>query len=231
MMLWNRINVENLKLILQDNNPVFLEICRQCKISIVVMEYTNTKLVIIGNSDYDINIKMGEFSNLVVNSINKNNSVNVNINLFKKSSIIYNHSVLANMNSENSFNVYHINNDSISNLVNNGINISDNKLFFSINGKIPKDLKNIVCNQKSKIINYDTGNSKIIPNLIIDSNDIIANHSAYIGEINEEESFYMQTRGISDFDIKKAIYRATMLGTMELSDEESEFNKRINEWW
>ena len=104
-------------------------------------------------------------------------------------------------------------------------------MFFTINGCVPKKLTNIICNQKSKIINYNLGNSKIIPNLIIDSNDIIANHSAYIGEIGEEEKFYMESRGINSNDIKKAIYKATMLGTMKLDEEESEFNKRINEWW
>ena len=41
----------------------------------------------------------------------------------------------------------------------------------------------------------------------------------------------MKSRGISDKDIKKVIYKATMLNTMNLLDEESEFNKRINEWW
>ena len=35
----------------------------------------------------------------------------------------------------------------------------------------------------------------------------------------------------SDADIKKTIYKASMLGTMELNEEESEFNKIINEWW
>ena len=75
------------------------------------------------------------------------------------------------------------------------------------------------------------GNSKIIPNLIIDSNDIIANHAAYIGEINEEEKFYMQSRGIKEMDIKKIIYVATLLGKMDLADEKEEFNKRIDEWW
>ena len=84
---------------------------------------------------------------------------------------------------------------------NNGVNVDKNKLYFTIDGIIKEKLNNITCNQNSKIINFSEGDSKIIPNLIIDSNDIIANHSAYIGEIDEEELFYMQSRGISDIDI------------------------------
>ncbi len=231
MMLWNKIEVDSLNIHLENSEPVYLEVCHNTKINIVVLENVSGKVVIIGNNNYDVDIKLNANANLIVNSINKDNSVNVNISLLEKASITYNHSVLANNNSENSFNISHLANDSVSNIYNNGINRDDNKLFFTIDGIIPKNMRNIVCNQTSKIINYSLGNSKIIPNLIIDSNDIVANHSAYIGEIGEEEIFYMKSRGISDKDLKKLIYKAIMLGIMELSDEESEFNKIINEWW
>ena len=120
--------------------------------------------------------------------------------------------------------------DSKSIINNNGINRGDNKLFFNISGIIPKNLSNINCNQNSKILNFSNGNSKIIPNLIIDSNDIIANHSAYIGEVNEEELFYLLSRGIRKNNIQKLIYKATLLSKMNNYDEE-EFNQIINEWW
>ena len=231
MMQWNKINVDNLDILVKDSNPLYFEIDRNTSLNINVLDNISSKIVIIANSDYNIDIKLNSKASLIINSINKDNSVKVNINLLEKSSITYNHSVLAETNSINSFNIVHLGNDSISNLVNNGINKLDNKLFFTINGNVPKNLINIVCNQKSKIINYNLGDSKIIPNLIIDSNDIIANHAAYIGEIGEEEKFYMESRGINNNDIKKAIYKATMLGNFELDEEMSEFNKRINEWW
>lgn len=230
-MEWNKITVDNLDIDIHDNNTLFLEIDKKTCLNINVSENTKARLSIIASYDYDVNIKINNNGSLIINSINKDNNVKVNVTLMEKASINYNHSVLANMNSENSFNIYHVGNDSVSNLVNNGINKLDNKLFFTINGEVPKNLTNITCSQKSKIINYLHGNSKIIPNLIIDSNDIIANHAAYIGEIGEEEVFYMKSRGIEDSDIKKAIYKATMLGSMELLEEDSEFNKRINEWW
>ena len=89
---------------------------------------------------------------------------------------------------------------------------------------------NIECSQNSKIININNGNSKIIPNLIIDSNDINANHSAYIGKIDDEIKFYLASRGISDRMIKKLINKATILGKMELDEESEEFHKLIEEW-
>lgn len=230
-MHWNKINVDNEKISLTDNNPLYLVINSYTKLEIIVNENINSKIIVLANNNYDANITLKNNSSLIVNSLNKDNSVNVKVSLNEKASITYNHSVLGNSDSINNFSINHLANSSISNLYNNGINNNDNKLFFNIDGVIPKKLKEIVCNQTSKIINFKNGDSKIIPNLIIDSNDIVANHSAYIGEILEEELFYMKSRGISDEDIKKLIYKAVLLGKMELDEEAEEFNKIINEWW
>ena len=229
-MKWNKINVDNYEISLT-NDPLYLEIDTFTKLDLIVNKGITSKLVIIGNNDYEINIKLKEEASLILNSINKDNNVKANILLNEKANITYNHSVSANKDSVNFFNIKHLSDSSISNLNNNGINNGDNKLFFSIDGVINKKLKNIICNQNSKIINFKNGNSKIIPNLIIDSNDIIANHSAYIGEIGEDELFYMKSRGINENDIKKLIYKAVLLGKMDMDEEKEEFNKKINEWW
>ena len=230
-MLWNRIKVDSLNIVLDNSKTMYLKIDNYVKLDITVNENVNAKIVIIANNNYDINISLNKLSNLVVNSLNKDNDVNVNVNLMEKANINYHHSTLAINDSQNNFNIYHLENSSISNLNNNGINMNGNKLYFTINGRVPKNLQNITCNQKSKIINFQQGNSKIIPNLIIDSNDIIASHAAYLGEIDYETKFYLQSRGISENNIQKLIYKSTLLGTMELTLEKEEFEKIINEWW
>lgn len=226
--MMNKINVDNKKILLT-GDTYYLEINNDIEIDIDVKN--DNKLIIVGTSNYNVNINVNENSKLIVNSLNKDNSVNVNIELHENSNITYNHSTLSSVDSVNNFTVNHLSNDSTSILNNNGINKDDNKLFFCIDGVIPKNLLNINCNQSSKILNYKKGNSKIIPNLIIDSNDIIANHAAYIGEISEEELFYLQSRGINKESIEKLMYKGTMLSKMELNEEEEEFNQILNEWW
>lgn len=39
-------------------------------------------------------------------------------------------------------------------------------------------------------------NVPIAPKLLIEENDVVANHSALIGRFDEEELFYLQSRGI-----------------------------------
>ena len=224
------------KILVMENNiflssdVYYLNIDKQKVININVEKEKKAKLVIIGEVSYQLNIILEENSLLVVNSLNKNNSVDINLNLKENSKIIYHHSVISDKNSNNIFNINHLANNSCSKIYNNGVNKGCCKLFFTINGIIPKNLMNIECSQNSKIININNGNSKIIPNLIIDSNDINANHSAYIGKIDDEIKFYLASRGISDRMIKKLINKATILGKMELDEESEEFHKLIEEW-
>ena len=228
----NKITVDNYKLIISSSDSKVLEIDCNTKLSIIVKENTHDcKLTIIGNNNYDIDIKLEKDTGLLINSLNKDNSVNANITLEQDSSISYYHSVLANTDSINSFTVKHLGNTSNSYIVNSGVNRNNNKLYFEVNGIVPKDLHDIICDQDSKIINLNKGDSKIIPNLIIDSNDITASHSSYIGEIEEYMLFYMKSRGINQENIKKIVYRSTILGRMYLKEEEEEFNKILNEWW
>lgn len=232
-MEWNKINVDSYKTSIESDEPLFLEINSNTKLDLIVKEDIHSTITIIGCFDYDINIKLEKDSGLIISSLNKDNNVSVNITMMDNSNITYYHSVLADSNSVNTFNINHIGDATFSDVFNNGINRNDGKLFFTVNGVVPKKLHNIICNQDSKIINFKKGNSKIIPNLLIESNDIMASHSSYIGEIDEVKLFYMKSRGISHEEIEKLVYRSVLLGRLSLESDivKEEFNKIINEWW
>lgn len=226
----NKIDIEQNKIFL-NNDIYYLNIKDEKKINVEVTEGSKNKVIILGEATYEIVYSLHNNSELTVYSINKDNSVKITVNLEENSKVIYHHSITSNVDSNNLFTINHLANNSTSHVYNNGINRANNQLFFEINGIIPKKLVNIVCSQNSQIINYQDGNSKIIPNLIIDSNDIVASHAAYIGNIDKELKFYLASRGITEESIKKLIYKAVLLGKMELEKERDLFNKVINEWW
>ena len=229
--MMNKIVLDNKKIVLNSDKANYLRIENDFDGKIIVPRNSHAKLVIVANCNANLDFYLEEDGTLLVNSLNRDNNVNVKISLEKNSGVIYNHSVLSDQGSDNNFSIYHLADNTKSIINNNGINRKKNKLYFRIDGVIPKNLHEISCNQNSKIINFMMGDAKIIPNLIIDSNDIIANHSAYVGEIEEEVKFYLASRGISDKEIEKLIYKATLLGKMELQEEQEEFNNIINEWW
>ena len=168
---------------------------------------------------------------MTVNCIGKNVTLFVKGSLFENSKFTFNYGILADKDSINDFEIYHIGDNSISEINNGGINLGNNKLHFKIDGRVHKGTNNIECRQNSKIINYKNGDSKIIPNLIIDTNEINATHSAYIGTIDKETKFYLESRGLTEEEINNLFVKSIILGKMELDEEASLFNEKIKEWW
>ena len=147
------------KIIIDKGKTSTLYANKNSNFEIIVNKNVENKLLIIGINDYDLDITLMENSKLIINSLNKDNSVNIKINLCENSNITYNHSVITKSDSINNFYINHKENNSTSILNNNGINLSNNKLFFYIDGIVPKNMVNINCNQSSKILNFDNGNS------------------------------------------------------------------------
>lgn len=227
----NKIIVDNNSLVITSNDLYYINVLKE-DYDIFINSNIECKIVLIAfDKKYQIHLHLNKNSNLIINSLNKNSSIDLTIDIENNSKATINYSVISNDDSINNFNINHLDNDTTSILNNNGINLSKNKLHFNVNGIITKNLHNVVCSQNNKIINYQDGDSKIIPNLIVDSNDIVANHSAYIGDFDPNIKFYMQSRGLSEEKTNELLYKSILLGKMELDLEKEEFNKIINEWW
>lgn len=79
-----------------------------------------------------------------------------------------------------------------------GVNKDQGHLIFNGTGFIAKDAKQSKSHQNSKILVFDKKCvSKVNPYLIIDENDVEASHAAAVGQMDEEQLFYMRSRGLS----------------------------------
>ena len=94
--------------------------------------------------------------------------------------------------------------------------MNNSKLNFIINSKIAKNSINVDTNQNSKIILMGENNSSIKPNLLVDNNDINANHSAYVGHFKEDEVFYLKSRGIREEEVNKLLSKSFLIGNMDI---------------
>ena len=167
--------------------------------------YVNKNVNVVFNIDkysFDkIIIDIEENSNVIINKkynekdINENIVINLNgIN----SSIKYNFSTMVTNNQKYTIIINHNNKNTNSYITNHGVVLNDSKLIFEVNSIVKKG--NILCNinQDSKIITMGRNNSIIKPNLFIDEYNVNAKHSAIIGKFNEEEIFYLKTKGLSE---------------------------------
>lgn len=103
--------------------------------------------------------------------------------------------------------VYHNSRCTKSNVINKGVNIKEGSLSFNVTGVVYNGIKDCEVNQNNRIITMNENNCNINPNLLIEENDVIANHAALIGKFNEEEIFYLMSRGIKREDAIRLLTR------------------------
>ena len=94
--------------------------------------------------------------------------------------------------------IYHNAKDTHSTLINQGVSTKKGEIIFNVTGMIPNGKTGCSCHEQNRIINLNDGKNKISPNLLIDEYDVEADHAAYIGKFNDEELFYLKSRGIKE---------------------------------
>lgn len=129
----------------------------------------------------------------------------ININNLEDSITNFNYSFI---NGDN--NRVIINNNIIGNNIKSNINVrgvsKDNAICnISSNGYVKKNTLNNEFNEDIRGLNLDKGSIIINPNMFIDTNDVIANHNATIGNIDNNYMFYLNSKGINNENAKKLI--------------------------
>lgn len=73
------------------------------------------------------------------------------------------------------------------------------KLFIDAIGKIVKGAYGSESHQTSRALCFEDGqNSTILPELLIDENDVQASHAMSIGRMDEEQLYYLRSRGLTE---------------------------------
>ena len=150
----------------------------------------------VNEESYEINVDGGKviFNNVCYD--NKDINITVNLNKTKSEITIYN-SIIANDNIKVKIRINHNSKNTISNVYNNGVTKKEGAINFDVTSYVPKNVKGCIVNQDSKIISLnDKNNNEINPILLIDEYDTSARHAAFIGKFNEQELFYLMSRGL-----------------------------------
>lgn len=162
-------------------------------------------------------ISINACGELQINLNGENAEINISNSLINYNDNIYKEEI--NHNSENTRSI----------ITNHAVNFLDNTFKFIVDGKIKKNATKTTFRQDNKIMNMKSGKSYILPNLIVDNDDIEASHSAYIGQFDEETIFYLMTRGISFEDANKLLIKAFLINKMEDNIEIKEIIEKLIE--
>ena len=125
--------------------------------------------------------------------------------------------------------VYHNEKNTESDIINNGVAIEEGQIKFDVSGFVPNSKIDCIVNQNNRIINLTNNKCEIKPNLFIDENDVIANHSAHIGKCREDEMFYLKSRGICEKNAEYLLIRGFLM--QKLENEKETMEKIISKYW
>ena len=172
------------------------------------------------NTSNKINITLKNDSRVIYNKFSINSGDYIYTLLDGEySNVVINNSVVNNDDTKMKFVIEHNNTNTSSNLSNHGVNNSSGTLYFNVDSKINRSASLACADQENKIINLVTGDSKILPNLLVDNYDVSASHSAYISDFDKESMFYLKSRGISEKDAIRLLLEGFLIGNLDVDDE------------
>lgn len=210
------------------------------------------------NKDIDIKINVRSFAKLklILFTIGKNNSYNLEINLDESSYLdFYTADYLSNTTTNK---IVNINGEGaeakiyefVSSMLNNNIvgkfmmvhnaknttahgdfvylSKDDSKINKDIISKINKGMDNSVSSENIKgLILGEKANINAKPILIIDCDDVHASHGCAIGTIDDNEIYYLMSRGLNKEEAMKIISKSLIAPFIKASNSK-EFNNFIN---
>lgn len=143
-------------------------------------------------------------------------------------SIMYQLSTIASSEQKYNMVVYHNASNTESIILHNGVSVEEGSLDFHVTSVVYEGLKGCLVDQKNRIITYNDHKCTIEPILLIEENDITANHSAYVGQFKKEDLFYLLTRGIPLNQANQLLVKGFLLNQMP---EQEKLMAMIEKYW
>ncbi len=106
-----------------------------------------------------------------------------------------------------------------------GINLETGTTKITMNGIVAGETHSNEINEYVKIINKSKLSNVIIPDLIVNTNDVVANHGVTISGIDKSELFYLLSKGLDESHATKLIEDGFLLSIM--NDKVKETIKNI----
>lgn len=140
--------------------------------------------------------------------------VNLDIELSDETSLIINSSFIAEKKYELNIDTK-LYGDNINASVNiRGINETEGTVKILLNGTVAGETEGNVINEYARIINKSRLSNVLIPNLVVNTNEVEANHGVSVDRIPEEKKIYLMSKGLSEYTALKMLEEGFILSIM-----------------
>ena len=184
-------------------------------------ESNNVKVKYEYNLDRFSNLKVSKFYD--TSKVKELDTVNLN---GEGAYVEYILKTIANDKQDFDLYLYHNAKNTISNVVNSGVNITG-AINFNVEGIVPNGISGCELNQNNRIITFNDNMCKIDPKFLIDENDVVADHAALIGKFSEDELFYLKSRGIDHNSAINLLVKGFLLDGIE----DKRLDEIIEKYW
>lgn len=196
-----KLKVDIIETINMESLDIIYNIAQDAQVSIFTKPDSENKEIV-----FNKHVKVAQGSEVEVsNAFFNNNTVTYNFVLDldgQNAQGVHNMAAIALKQNNKIINV-RINNNipNTTGVINNfGVVKDKATLIFNGTGYIAEKAVQAIAHQSSKIMTFDEGvSAQANPLLLINENDVDASHAAAVGRMDQEQLFYMQSRGI-DFE-------------------------------
>lgn len=106
-----------------------------------------------------------------------------------------------------------------SKIINKCIGLDKSSIILDINSNLEKGNIDCTMDQTSRILTLGEVNATIIPNMFIDENSVEAKHGSVIGGFQEDEIFYLMSRGISYEEARNLLIKGFIFSNLVVDME------------
>lgn len=168
---------------------------------------------IVNNYHKDITINIKDNASVVYNRfvLNPLDYGKLEIKHEDSASSIFNEGIICDKDYKMDLNIYENNSNIRSKILVRVITENDAMVKINASGYVAKNTSNNEITEDLRAFNTGVSKVEILPNLIVDSNDVIANHNATISSVFDEELFYLNSKGINNNDAIKLLKNGFLL--------------------
>jgi len=231
--------VNNNKIIFKRSGVYYLEYYGNMDVNLSILVDGGIDILLIETS-FDNNLNVNNHyiikeGKIKVNKFYCNKYVveNIDIDLMNENSKIdYYFSNICLLEESYVININHMNKNTISNISNKSVALNNSKLNFVINSNVGIGMDESVLDQNTRIITFGECDAKILPNMFIDIDNVVAKHGSVIGTVKEDMIFYLMSRGIDYNEALKLIIKGYLFSNGNFDyDLRSKILKIINLYW
>lgn len=180
----------------------------------------------IKDEEKELTINLEDNAFLEYNSfgfVNKDSEII--INQFNNSKMIFKNSVIANNNITLKITNNIFGNNNISEVIVRAISKNANDIIIDATLNVEKNTTNNEVREDLRGLEQNNSKITIIPNMLVSSSEVIANHNVTISNVDSSNLFYLTSKGLSEINAKDLLKTGFLSGIFN----EKELKEQIKE--